>query len=177
MLGSLGSILESQGSLEHNSKGFRATNLKLGTDTWLGSGKMPIDFGVSGVKFGVTECKKVKIAPMGISCPALWCYISEFWRPIQGNWFAPRMGVCCIPGQLIWLDKFANIWCYAGFEPNISPGARIQKNNPQEENPHSFSARRAENYIFHFLELLSQMWAHTSVQYTKHHHMSMVSLC
>ena len=56
------------GSLQHNSECFRAINLKLGTDTCLGLGKMPIHF-------GVTVCKKVKIAPMGLSCPTLRCYI------------------------------------------------------------------------------------------------------
>ncbi len=60
--------------LEHNSIVFRATNLKHGTDTWLASGKMSIHFGVTGV----TECKKVKIAPIGVSCSTLWCYIFVF---------------------------------------------------------------------------------------------------
>ena len=35
---------------------------------------MPIHFGVTGVNFGVTDCKKVKIVPMGISCPDLVLY-------------------------------------------------------------------------------------------------------
>ncbi len=62
-MGSLGSILGSMGSiwvtvvifglLDHNSETFRAINLKLGTDTYLGSGKMPFHFGVNGVNFGV----------------------------------------------------------------------------------------------------------------------------
>ena len=39
------------------------------------SGKMPIPFGTTGVNFGAPKCKKVKIAPKGVSCPALWCYI------------------------------------------------------------------------------------------------------
>ena len=73
--------------LEHNSKCFRATNLKLDTDTCLESGKRPTRFGATGVNFevsfGVTEGKKVKIAPMGISCPALWCYIG--WSLLWNN--------------------------------------------------------------------------------------------
>ncbi len=32
----------------------RATNLELGTDTCLGSGKMPVHYGVTGLNFGVT---------------------------------------------------------------------------------------------------------------------------
>ena len=42
------------GSLEHNSKSFKVINLKLDTDTFLGSGKMPVYFGVTGVNIGVT---------------------------------------------------------------------------------------------------------------------------
>ena len=41
-------------------------DLKLVTDTCLGPGKMTIQFGVTGVNFGVTECKTVEIAVMGI---------------------------------------------------------------------------------------------------------------
>ena len=66
------------GSLKHNSKCFIAINSKLGTDTSIGSGKMPIHFVVSGVSFavkgvnfGVNACIEVKIALMGTSCPAL----------------------------------------------------------------------------------------------------------
>ena len=40
-------------------------------DTCLRSSKMPIHFGVTGIKYGVTEWKKVKIVQIGVSCPAL----------------------------------------------------------------------------------------------------------
>ena len=60
--------------LEHDSKSFLAINLKFGTYTCLGAGEMPIDFGVTGVNVGVTECKTMKIAVMSISCHALQCY-------------------------------------------------------------------------------------------------------
>ena len=36
---------------------------------------MPIHFRVTGANFGVTKCKKVKIALLGVSCSALRCYI------------------------------------------------------------------------------------------------------
>ena len=49
--------------------------MKLSTDTGLRSGKIPIHFGLIRVNFGITECKKVNIALMGISYPALLCYI------------------------------------------------------------------------------------------------------
>ena len=42
-------------------KSFRAVNLKLGTDTCLESGKMPIHLEVTGVKFGVTEGRRPKL--------------------------------------------------------------------------------------------------------------------
>ena len=38
---------------EHNSRSIRAINLKLGTDTHCGWGKIPIHFGVTGVICGV----------------------------------------------------------------------------------------------------------------------------
>ena len=56
------------GSLEHNLKSFGAINLKPGTDTCVGSGKMPFHFGVTGVNFGVTECKNVKSILRGYTC-------------------------------------------------------------------------------------------------------------
>ena len=61
------------GSLEHKSKSFKAINLNPGTDSCLWSGKMSIHF-------GVTDCTKVYISPMGVSCPALWRYICQITK-------------------------------------------------------------------------------------------------
>ena len=69
---------------EHNSKLFRAMNLKLGTDTGLRSGQMPIHWGQFGGQFGVTECKKVKSAPRGISGPGGPLCGAMFFTVISG---------------------------------------------------------------------------------------------
>ena len=63
------------GSLEHNSKKFQSYKL----ETWyrhLGQ---------------VTECKKAKIPPMGVSCPALQCYICLFIRCFASPQWPPEL--------------------------------------------------------------------------------------
>ena len=60
---------------EHNFKGFRAIKFKLGTDTYLVSGNMPIHFGLAFLNFRVTDCKKVKCH--------IWCRYSIIIRAIK----------------------------------------------------------------------------------------------
>ena len=43
--------------------------MKFGTDTLLGSGKMPIYSGVNGVNFGITGCKNIQNCPDGRIMP------------------------------------------------------------------------------------------------------------
>ncbi len=43
---------------DDNSKSFRVVTIKLGTDTCLGSGKIPIDFTEAICNYGLIECDK-----------------------------------------------------------------------------------------------------------------------
>ena len=64
---------------------------------------MPIHFGIN---FGVTECKKIKILPMAISCPALRCYIMKYGIVCVLPHNRTRLELCTQQGQR---DRFQTV--------------------------------------------------------------------